>query len=72
MSLKGKLQGNGQIDSIFMILKMKLTQGFICPCLGVIYMYITIIVKQVGYVAQMSGERLQDHWFSGHNSFTII
>ena len=31
-----------------------------------IYMYITILVKQVyWYISQVSGERLQDHWSSG-------
>ena len=30
-------------------------------------MYITILVKQVyWYISQVSGERLQDHWSSGH------
>ena len=37
-----------------------------CPGPGVIYMYITILVKQVyWYISQVSGERLQDHWSSG-------
>ena len=31
-----------------------------------VYMYITILVKQVyWYISQVSGERLQDHWSSG-------
>ena len=30
------------------------------------YMYITILVKQVYlYISKVSGERLQDHWSSG-------
>ena len=39
-------------------------------CSGVIYMYITILVKQVyWYISQVSGERLQDHWSSGSGNF---
>ena len=54
------------MDSISMILKIKLTQGFICPCPRAIYVYITIIVKHVyWYISQISGESLQDHWSSG-------
>ena len=39
---------------------------------GVIYMHITILVKQVYwymYISQISGERLQDHWSSGLNDW---
>ena len=65
-----QLSGNGLIDRIFMILKIKLTQGFSCPCPGAIhmYMYMTIIVKRVKlycYISQISGERVQDHCSSG-------
>ena len=34
-------------------------------------MYIIILVKQVyWYISQVSGERLQDHWFSGLSQVT--
>ena len=47
-------------------LKKKLTpEVALCP--GVIYMYITILVKQVyWYISQVSVVRLQDHWSSGY------
>ena len=38
----------------------------------VIYMYITILVKQVYWnISQVSGEGLQDHWSSGFNCFQL-
>ena len=47
--------------------KEKDSRGCSYPALGLYtYMYITILVKQVyWYIAQVSGERLQDHWSSG-------
>ena len=50
----------------FYDLKKKLTPGEDDLALfWVIYMYITIIVKQVYWnISQVSGERLQDHWSS--------
>ena len=47
-----------------MILKTHLMPVFLS--LGAIYMFMTIIVKQVyRYISQISGERLQNHWSSG-------
>ena len=38
-----------------------------------LYMYITILVKQVyWYISRVSGERLQDHWSSGCPSPTTL
>ena len=51
---------------IFCDFKKKLTPGIILTLPRVIYVYITILVKQVyWYISQVSGERLQDHWSSG-------
>ena len=53
------------MDRKFMIMKTKLVQ------LYTMYMYMTVIVKQVYYKKNsiyprfFSGERLQDHWSSG-------
>ena len=41
------------------------------PCSGAIYMYMTVIVKQVyWYISQISGERLQDRRSSSFNHYT--
>ena len=58
------------MDRLFVNLKKKLTPGVILTLSSglyiYIYMYMTIIVKQVcWYIYQISGERLQDHWYSG-------
>ena len=67
-----KLSGNGQMDRIFMseFEKEIDSRGYSDPALGLytsyMYMYMTIIVKQIGrYKSQISGEHLQDHWSSG-------
>ena len=53
------------MDKIFMNLITKLTPGSSLTCPGAVYMYMTIVVKQVyWYISQISGERLQDHWSS--------
>ena len=55
-------------------LKKKLTPGVILTLPRVIYIYITIIVKQVYwymYISQVSGERLQDHGSYGFIFFLI-
>ena len=50
----------------FYDLKNKLTPGVILTLPRVIYMYITILVKQVYWnIFQVSGELLQDHRSSG-------
>ena len=50
----------------FYVFKKKLTPGVALTGPGVIYMYITILVKQVcWFISRVSGERLQDHWSSG-------
>ena len=53
-------------------LKKKLTSGVIPILPRVIYMYITILVKQVyWYISQVSGEHL--HWSSGfENTANIV
>ena len=43
--------------------KRKWPKGFICPCTVVKYHNIQICL--LGYMKQISGERLQDHWSSG-------
>ena len=51
----------------FYDLKKILTPGDILTLPRVIYVYITILVKQVyQYISQVSDERLQEHWSSGH------
>ena len=42
-----KLAGNGQMDLRLMILKQFGTQGSDCPHPGEIYMYITVIFKDL-------------------------
>ena len=42
-----KLYGNGQMDWIFMILNIKVPQGQVCPHPGAIYIYITVIFKDL-------------------------
>ena len=74
-----KLAGNGQMDLRLMSEKIW-TPGVCLPPprgnihvyysdiqrSGVIYMYSTILVKQVyWYISRVSGELLQDHWSSG-------
>ena len=70
MSINGKkLARNEQMDRKFMFMKIFWVQKIVCPCPGAIYMCITILVKQVyWFLAQVSGERLQDHWSSGYLS----
>ena len=46
MSFNGrKLARNEQMDRRFMLMKIFLAQGVVCPCPGAIYMYMTKIVK---------------------------
>ena len=42
-----KLARNEQMDRKFMFMKIFLAQGVVCPCPGAIYMYMTIIFKQL-------------------------
>ena len=42
-----KLAGNGQMDLRLMILKRFGPQGSVCPHPGAIYMYITVIFKDL-------------------------
>ena len=42
-----KLAGNGQMDLRLMILKKFGPQGSVCPHPGAIYMYITVIFKNL-------------------------
>ena len=42
-----KLAGNGKMDLILMILKTFVSQGSVCPHPGAIYMYITVIFKDL-------------------------
>ena len=42
-----KLAGNGQMDLRLMILKKNGPQGSVCPHPGEIYMYITVIFKDL-------------------------
>ena len=67
MTLKGKkLQGNWQVDRIFMNLKKKLTPGSILTLSwGYIHVYMFIVKQVCWYISQISGERLQSHWSSG-------
>ena len=44
---KKKLAGNGQMDIRLMILKIFGPQGSVCPHPGAIYMYITVIFKDL-------------------------
>ena len=68
--LKGKTCSKLANGLKFYVFKKKLTSGIaLTRCPEVIYMYITILVKQVyWYISWVSGERLQDHWSSGINS----
>ena len=43
----GKLAGSMQIDRRFMVMKKNCPQGVVCPCPGAIYMYMTIIFKDL-------------------------
>ena len=42
-----KLARNKQMDRKFMFMKIFWAQGVVCPCPGVIYMYMTIIFKHL-------------------------
>ena len=42
-----KLSRNEQMDRKFMFMKIFWAQGVVCPCLGAIYMYMTIIFKHL-------------------------
>ena len=65
--LKGKTCSKLANGLNFYDLKKKLTSGVILTLPRVIYMFITILVKQVYWdISQVSGERLQDHWSSGY------
>ena len=64
MSFEGQnLQLIGKWTESLLFKKEIDSRGCSDPALG-LYMYITILVKQV-YISQVSGERLQDHWSSG-------
>ena len=43
----GKLAGSMQMDRRFMVMKKKCPQVVVCPCPGAIYMYMTIIFKDL-------------------------
>ena len=71
--LKGKTCSKLANGLKFYDLKKKLTPGVARPGPGVIYMYITILVKQVyWYIPQISGKRLQDHRSSGNCNVALI
>ena len=42
-----KLARNEQMDRKFMFMKIFWAQGSVCPCPGAIYMYITVIFKDL-------------------------
>ena len=65
--MKGKTCSKLANGLKFYVFKKKLTPGIaLTRCPGVIYMFITILVKQVyWYLSWVSDERLQDHWSSG-------